>query len=75
MRIEVGGELLGIVDLLLRCVMLVLEYEGRQHAESIQQFNRDIGWIDPLPVRNDESGDSATYPRAERWLRHRRGAG
>jgi hypothetical protein len=41
-RIEIEGELIGIGDLLLRCVMLVLEYEGRHHAESIQQFNRDI---------------------------------
>ncbi|MGA8987413.1 hypothetical protein [Aeromicrobium sp.] len=38
----VDGELLGIGDLLVRCVMLVLEYEGRQHAESPRQFNRDI---------------------------------
>lgn len=38
----VDGEELGIVDLLIRCVMLVLEYEGRQHAETIGQFNRDI---------------------------------
>jgi hypothetical protein len=37
-----GGERIGIVDLLIRCVMLALEYEGRQHAESIAQFNRDI---------------------------------
>jgi hypothetical protein len=41
-RLEVDGDLLGIGDLLLRCVMLVLEYEGRQHAESARQFNRDI---------------------------------
>ena len=38
----IAGERIGIVDLLIRCVMLVLEYEGRQHAESIMQFNRDI---------------------------------
>jgi hypothetical protein len=38
----IDDELIGIVDLLVRCVMLALEYEGRQHAESIQQFNRDI---------------------------------
>lgn len=38
----VAGERIGIVDLLIRCVMLALEYEGRQHAESITQFNRDI---------------------------------
>lgn len=38
----IAGERIGIVDLLLRCVMLALEYEGRQHAESIVQFNRDI---------------------------------
>jgi len=41
-RLDVDGELIGIGDLLLRCVMLVLEYEGRQHAESVRQFNRDI---------------------------------
>ncbi len=40
--LEVDGELIGVGDLLLRCVMLVLEYEGRQHAESVSQFNRDI---------------------------------
>lgn len=40
--VVVGDELIGIVDLLVRCVMLALEYEGRQHAESIEQFNRDI---------------------------------
>lgn len=40
--IMAGDELLGIVDLLIRVVMLALEYEGRQHAESIAQFNRDI---------------------------------
>ncbi|KRC66068.1 hypothetical protein ASE12_15675 [Aeromicrobium sp. Root236] len=38
----IAGERIGVVDLLIRCVMLVLEYEGRQHAESIRQFNRDI---------------------------------
>jgi hypothetical protein len=38
----VDEELIGIVDLLVRCVMLALEYEGRQHAGTIQQFNRDI---------------------------------
>lgn len=41
-RIEIEGELIGVVDLLLCCVMLVLEYEGRHHAGSIRQFNRDI---------------------------------
>lgn len=39
----VDDELIGIVDLLIRVVMLALEYEGRQHAENISQFNRDIG--------------------------------
>ncbi len=38
----VAGERLGVVDLLIRSVMLALEYEGRQHAESVSQFNRDI---------------------------------
>lgn len=41
-RLEVDGELLGIVDLLVRVVMLAVEYEGRQHAEDVRQFNRDI---------------------------------
>lgn len=41
-RFEAEGELLGVVDLLMRCVMLVLEYEGRHHAESTRQFSRDI---------------------------------
>lgn len=40
--ITIDGELVGIGDLLVRCVMLVLEYEGRHHAESVAQFNRDI---------------------------------
>jgi hypothetical protein len=40
--ITIDGELLGVGDLLLRCVMLVVEYEGRHHAENVQQFNRDI---------------------------------
>ena len=38
----IAGERIGIVDLLIRSAMLALEYEGRQHAESISQFNRDI---------------------------------
>lgn len=38
----VGGRWLGCVDLLFRMWMLVLEYEGRQHAESPQQFAKDI---------------------------------
>lgn len=33
---------LGCVDLLLRRWLLVLEYEGRQHAETVEQFGRDI---------------------------------
>jgi len=40
--VVMDGELIGVGDLLVRCVMLVLEYEGRQHAESVQQYNRDI---------------------------------
>lgn len=37
-----NGEFLGIVDLLFRRWRLALEYEGRQHAESMVQFQRDI---------------------------------
>jgi len=40
--IVVNEELIGVVDLLVRSVMLAVEYEGRQHAESVTQFNRDI---------------------------------
>jgi hypothetical protein len=40
--ITAGDKLLGVVDLLIRVVMLALEYEGRQHAETVVQFNRDI---------------------------------
>lgn len=40
--ITIGDELIGIVDLLVRVVMLAVEYEGRQHAEDVRQFNRDI---------------------------------
>lgn len=39
---EFGREI-AIVDLLFRTWMLVLEYEGRQHAEDARQFARDIG--------------------------------
>ncbi|KAA1423430.1 hypothetical protein FE697_007420 [Mumia zhuanghuii] len=39
----VRGRWLGCVDLLLRAWLLVLEYEGRQHAEDMTQFTRDIG--------------------------------
>lgn len=40
--LEVGGRHLGCVDLLFRLWLLVLEYEGRQHAETVQQFQIDI---------------------------------
>ncbi|WP_262852766.1 hypothetical protein [Mumia quercus] len=39
----VDGRFLGCADLLYRRWLLVLEYEGRQHAESAHQFNVDIG--------------------------------
>jgi len=38
----VNGRWLGCVDLLFRLWLLVLEYEGRQHAETAEQFARDI---------------------------------
>ncbi|WP_456696959.1 hypothetical protein [Aeromicrobium sp. P5_D10] len=38
----VRGRWLGCVDLLFRAWLLVLEYEGRQHAETTEQFGRDI---------------------------------
>lgn len=40
------GEFLGRGDLVLRLWRLVLEYEGRQHAFDVEQFNRDIGRYD-----------------------------
>jgi hypothetical protein len=39
----VDGVWLGCVDLLYRTWMLVVEYEGRQHAFDVEQFNGDIG--------------------------------
>ncbi|MGH1565633.1 hypothetical protein [Mumia sp. DW29H23] len=41
--LEVGGKMLGCVDLLYRRWLLVIEYEGRQHSEDDHQFNVDIG--------------------------------
>lgn len=38
----VNDRWLGCVDLLLRRWLLVLEYEGRQHAETVEQFGKDI---------------------------------
>lgn len=38
-----GGRWLGCVDLLYRKWLLVVEYEGRQHAFDTGQFNHDIG--------------------------------
>lgn len=38
----VDGRWLGCVDLLFRIWLLVLEYEGRQHAETSEQFAKDI---------------------------------
>lgn len=38
----IDGRRLGCVDLLFRLWLLVLEYEGRQHAETVEQFNIDI---------------------------------
>jgi hypothetical protein len=37
-----AGRRVAIVDLYFRAWRLVLEYEGRQHAESARQFQRDI---------------------------------
>ncbi|MFD1827698.1 hypothetical protein [Mumia zhuanghuii] len=39
----VEGRFLGCADLLYHRWLLVLEYEGRQHAEDVHQFNVDIG--------------------------------
>ncbi|WP_157805091.1 hypothetical protein [Mumia flava] len=38
----VGGRWMGCVDLLFRDFLLVVEYEGRQHASDDEQFNSDI---------------------------------
>lgn len=38
-----AGQLVACVDLLYRLWQLVVEYEGRQHAEDPAQFNKDIG--------------------------------
>lgn len=41
-ELVVNGRRLGCVDLLFRIWLLVLEYEGRQHAETALQFGIDI---------------------------------
>lgn len=40
--VEVGGERVGRVDLLLRRWSVVLEYEGDQHRVDTAQWNRDV---------------------------------
>lgn len=40
--LNVRGRWLGCVDLLFRLWLLVLEYEGRQHAETTKHFGKDI---------------------------------
>lgn len=64
----VKGRRLGCVDLLFRLWLLVLEYEGRQHAETIQQFNIDItryaGFRDELVAYIQITNETLNRPRA-----------
>lgn len=60
----VGGRFIACVDLLFRAWLLVLEYEGRQHAEDPIQFNRDIArYADLRDGRLEYSWNGATTVR------------
>lgn len=52
--INQGGRFVGRVDLLFRKYGVVVEYDGRQHAEDPVQWNRDID-------RNTDLGDTGLY--------------
>ena len=52
--IRSGGAFVGRVDLLFRKYGVVVEYDGRQHAEDIAQWNRDL-------VRNVGLDDTGLY--------------
>ena len=64
----VNGRRLGCVDLLFRVWMLVLEYEGRQHAETAEQFGIDIvryaGFRDELVAYLQVTNEMLRQPRA-----------
>ena len=72
----VNGRRLGCVDLLFRLWLLVLEYEGRQHAETIEQFNIDItryaGFRDELVEYVQITNEMLQQPRALVMLIHRK---
>jgi hypothetical protein len=64
----VNGRKLGCVDLLFRLWLLVLEYEGRQHAETTEQFNIDItryaGFREELVAYIQITNEMLKHPRA-----------
>lgn len=74
--VVVNGRRLGCVDLLFRLWMVVLEYEGRQHAETIEQFNTDItryaGFRDESIEYIQITNEMLRQPRAVVMLIHRK---
>ena len=72
--VVINGRRLGCVDLLFRLWMLVLEYEGRQHAETIEQFNIDIaryaGFRDESIAYIQITNEMLRQPRAVVMLIH-----
>ncbi|MEV7398588.1 hypothetical protein [Aeromicrobium sp. NPDC092404] len=71
-----NGRHLGCVDLLFRIWLLVLEYEGRQHAETVEQFNIDItryaGFRDELVAYVQITNEMLRQPRALMLLIHQK---
>lgn len=67
-ELVVDGRRLGCVDLLFRMWLLVLEYEGRQHAETSLQFGIDIaryaGFRDAAVGYLQITNEMLTQPRA-----------
>jgi hypothetical protein len=72
----INGRRLGCVDLLFRLWLLVLEYEGRQHAETIEQFNIDItryaGFRDEAVEYVQITNEMLKQPRALMLLIYRK---
>lgn len=71
----VGGRWLGCVDLLFLEWLLVLEYEGRQHAEDPAQFTSDIaryaGFRDHRVEYRQVTAVMLAHPRALMLVVHR----
>jgi hypothetical protein len=74
-ELVVNGRRLGCVDLLFRLWLLVLEYEGRQHAETVEQFGIDIaryaGFRDEQVAYLQITNEMLRQPRALALRIHR----